>query len=197
MYGWRGRIGLMVPTENSVMEPEFARMSPEGVSVHANRVYLKDVTPESLLAMERGVEDSARGLAGIRIGVLAFGCTSGSFVGGKGYDERLMRRMEDATGVPARVLCKLRSGPVCVAECRHPDHWLVLATRSWSVHARSQVMVDNGADRLWKRTGPGGPPGLQNRSLPASAGGLGSTPRRFRQSFVSIRTPFITSFAAI
>ena len=29
--------------------------------------------------------------------------------------------------------------------------------------------------------GPGGPPGLQNRSLPASAGRLGSTPRRFRQ----------------
>ena len=32
-----------------------------------------------------------------------------------------------------------------------------------------------------KRMGPGGPPGLQNRSLPACAGGLGSTPRRFRQ----------------
>ena len=32
-----------------------------------------------------------------------------------------------------------------------------------------------------KRTGPGGPPGLQNRSPPANAGGLGSTPRRFRQ----------------
>ena len=30
--------------------------------------------------------------------------------------------------------------------------------------------------------GPGGPPGLQNRSLPANAGGLGSTPRRFRQT---------------
>ena len=33
-----------------------------------------------------------------------------------------------------------------------------------------------------KRTGPGGPPGLQNRSLPAHAGRLGSTPRRFRQA---------------
>jgi hypothetical protein len=33
----------------------------------------------------------------------------------------------------------------------------------------------------WKRTGPGGPPGLQNRLLPAFAGRLGSTPRRFRQ----------------
>ena len=35
--------------------------------------------------------------------------------------------------------------------------------------------------KIRKRTGPGGPPGLQNRSLPANAGRLGSTPRRFRQ----------------
>lgn len=101
MYGRRGRIGLMVPTGNSVMEPEFARMSPEGVSVHANRVYLKDVTPESLLAMEGEVRASAEGLVEIRVGVLAFGCTSGSFVGGKGYDKRLIGRMQDATGVSA------------------------------------------------------------------------------------------------
>ncbi len=39
MYGRRGRIGLMVPTGNSVMEPEFHRMAPDGVSTHANRVY--------------------------------------------------------------------------------------------------------------------------------------------------------------
>ncbi len=32
MYGWRGRIGLMVPTGNSVMEPEFQRMAPDGVT---------------------------------------------------------------------------------------------------------------------------------------------------------------------
>ena len=32
-----------------------------------------------------------------------------------------------------------------------------------------------------KRTGPGGPPGLQNRRAPRIAGRLGSTPRRFRQ----------------
>ncbi|MFQ5774960.1 MAG: aspartate/glutamate racemase family protein [Kiloniellaceae bacterium] len=101
MYGWRGRIGLMVPTGNSVMEPEFNRMAPDGVSVHANRVYLKDVTPQSLAGMEAHAAESARGLASIRIGVLAFGCTSGSFVGGKGYDEKLIRLMEDATGIPA------------------------------------------------------------------------------------------------
>ncbi len=29
MYGRRGRIGLMVPTGNSVMEPAFNRLAPE------------------------------------------------------------------------------------------------------------------------------------------------------------------------
>ncbi len=101
MYGWRGRIGLMVPTGNSVMEPEFDRLAPEGVSVHANRIYLKDVTPENLRGMENEAEESARGLVAIRLGVLAFGCTSGSFVGGKGYDETLRKRIEDTTGVAA------------------------------------------------------------------------------------------------
>ena len=101
MYGRRGRIGLLVPGGNSVMEPEFYRMAPDGVSTHANRVFLKDVTPESLAGMADHAAESARGLAPVRIGVLAFGCTSGSFIGGKGYDAGLIRIMEQAAGVPA------------------------------------------------------------------------------------------------
>lgn len=101
MYGWRGRIGLMVPTGNSVMEPEFQRMAPDGVTTHANRVELKDVTPASLLAMEGDTVRSARQIAQTRVGVIAFGCTSGSFVGGAGYDDRLIRMIENETGVQA------------------------------------------------------------------------------------------------
>lgn len=101
MYGVRGRIGLMLPTGNSVMEPEFHRMAVDGVTTHANRVELKDVTPQSLLAMEHDTERSARQVAQTRVGVIAFGCTSGSFVGGDGYDDRLIKMIEDASGVPA------------------------------------------------------------------------------------------------
>ncbi|MEE8246280.1 MAG: aspartate/glutamate racemase family protein [Alphaproteobacteria bacterium] len=101
MYGWRGRIGLMTPTGNTTMEPEFQRLAPEGVSVHANRVYLEKVTPEHLLAMAGEAARSAAGLRACGVGVLAFGCTSGSFVGGKGYDDRLRRSIEDETGIPA------------------------------------------------------------------------------------------------
>ncbi|WP_108881501.1 aspartate/glutamate racemase family protein [Anderseniella sp. Alg231-50] len=101
MYGRRGRIGLMVPTGNSVVEPEFQRMAPDGVSTHANRVELKDVTPDSLLAMENDTARSARQIAQTRLGVIAFACTSGSFVGGAGYDDRLIKMIEDETGIAA------------------------------------------------------------------------------------------------
>lgn len=101
MYGWRGRIGLMVPTGNSVMEPEFHRLCPEGVSVHANRIRLDAVTPASLSGMDADAVRAAQGLVSIRLGVLAFGCTSGSFVGGKGHDAGLISRIERATGVLA------------------------------------------------------------------------------------------------
>ena len=101
MYGWRGRIGLMVPTGNSVMEPEFQRLAPDGVTTHANRVELKDVTPASLREMEADVARSARQIAQTRVGVIAFGCTSGSFVGGAGHDERLIGIIEGETGVAA------------------------------------------------------------------------------------------------
>ena len=68
MYGWRGRIGLLVPTGNIVMEPEFNRMAPDGLSVHANRVYLKSVTPEHLKGMAGEAEDAAGALVSCRLG---------------------------------------------------------------------------------------------------------------------------------
>ncbi|MGF1528689.1 MAG: aspartate/glutamate racemase family protein [Candidatus Competibacterales bacterium] len=101
MYGWRGRIGLLTPTGNATLEAEFQRMVPDGVSVHANRIYLKEVTPEALPAMEAEVATGVQGLVDCRLGALAFGCTSGSFVGGKGYDARLIQQMEELSGIPA------------------------------------------------------------------------------------------------
>ncbi len=76
-------------------------MAPDGVTIHANRIALKNVTPESLLAMEADTERAAAGIASVRVGVISFACTSGSFVGGPGYDDKLIKIMEDATGIEA------------------------------------------------------------------------------------------------
>ena len=42
MYGKRGRIGLMLPYDNAVIEPEFAHTLPSGVSAHVVRTTKTD-----------------------------------------------------------------------------------------------------------------------------------------------------------
>ena len=101
MYGWKGRIGLLIPSRNTTMEPEFAKMAPEGVSTHAARLVLKDVSPSALKSMEEEVYRAASLVTAVNPAVIVVGCTSGSFVGGVGYDQNLMRKIFEHTGVQA------------------------------------------------------------------------------------------------
>ena len=97
MYGYKARIGLIIPSLNSVIEPEFNTMKPDGVSVHATRVLLVDGTIHGLKKMAEGTEEAARLLATAR----AYGCTTGSLLQGVGYDQELVSRIEKITAVPA------------------------------------------------------------------------------------------------
>jgi maleate cis-trans isomerase len=38
MIGWRGKLGIMVPSISVAMEPEFYKIVPKGVSVHFSRI---------------------------------------------------------------------------------------------------------------------------------------------------------------
>jgi hypothetical protein len=101
MYGWRARIGLLIPSVNTTMEPEFNRMAPEGVSVHAMRLGLSGFTPEDLIAMGKEAGRAAKMVLDVGPEVIVFGCTSGSFVKGVGHDQELVKEIESATGRPA------------------------------------------------------------------------------------------------
>ena len=64
MYGWRGRIGLLVPSINTTMETEFWRIAPDGVSVHSARISGgRHGTPEELRSMENASKAAARDVA--------------------------------------------------------------------------------------------------------------------------------------
>ena len=101
MYGWRARIGLLIPSGNTTMEPEFNRMAPEGVSIHAMRLEVSGFTPKGLIAMGKKVGLAAKIILDIGPEVIVFGCTSGSFVKGVGHDEELIQEVEKVTGRPA------------------------------------------------------------------------------------------------
>ena len=101
MYGWRARIGLIVPSSNTTMEPEFWRMAPEGVSVHTSRVRLSEVTPEALRLMASEAVRASEELATADVNVIVYGCTSGSLLEGVEWEERLRREIRERAGVEA------------------------------------------------------------------------------------------------
>ena len=97
-YGYRGKIGLIVPSTNTVNEPEFTMMAPTGVSIHAARIMLLGkATNESYINMVDQTERAAAELATAEVDVMAWGCTSGSFIIPR---EEIEAKMVGASGVP-------------------------------------------------------------------------------------------------
>ncbi len=117
MYGWRGRIGLLVPSINNTMEPEFWRIAPEGVSVSTARIAGgRHGTPEELRGMEKESRAAAARVANTEPNVVVYGCTSGSFFEGPEWNRMICDELTKITGAPtittagAMVECMTRNG---------------------------------------------------------------------------------------
>ena len=92
------RIGLLVPSSNTTVEPEFCRALPPGVTLHTARLFLTQITPASILDMVRDLETQSRNLASADVDVIVLGATAPSFLKGLGYDRELIKTIEAATG---------------------------------------------------------------------------------------------------
>jgi maleate cis-trans isomerase len=101
MYGTRARVGLLVPSGNTIIEEEFNALKPEGVSVHTARMYSAHPTVESLVRMVEDTESATEMIATARPSIIAFGCTTGSLLNGIGWDKELINRIEKIAKVPA------------------------------------------------------------------------------------------------
>ncbi|HEY8477118.1 MAG TPA: aspartate/glutamate racemase family protein, partial [Chloroflexota bacterium] len=100
MYGWRGRIGMLVPSVNTVCEYDFYRMAPPGITCHAARIRNSRGDRSDTLAMLQHVERAADELASAHVDVVTFVCTSGSFVEGRSGEAELCARIRRVAGVP-------------------------------------------------------------------------------------------------
>lgn len=99
VIGWRAKIGVIVPSCNTVMETELFQMVPEGVSVHFARARSVRDTPEELQRLVDEVPHAAQELADAKVDIIAFGCTGGSFFGGPGYDQKVIKAIGDSAGI--------------------------------------------------------------------------------------------------
>ena len=83
------------------MEPDFYAMAPMGVTIHTARMRLSEVTPDALVRMAGDTERAAGLLADAGVDIIVYGCTTGSLVGGVEWEEGLVGRIEEETGIPA------------------------------------------------------------------------------------------------
>jgi maleate isomerase len=95
------RIGLLVPSSNSVQEPDFWRALPEGVTLHVGRMKLSNVEAASTLRVVQEIETESQKLADADVDVIVLAATAPSSRNGIGYDQELIRRISAASGKPA------------------------------------------------------------------------------------------------
>lgn len=99
-FGWRARIGMILPSANRVAEPELTDMLPAGVSLHTTRIKLAGTSAAELLASTDRIEEAAALLADNSPDLIAFHCTAVSTYD-EGLEESLKRRIASASGLPA------------------------------------------------------------------------------------------------
>lgn len=97
-------MGVLYPADGD-LDRELWRFLPEGVSMHLTRTPAPEgeLTVESVRAEAEspGLESAARMLSTIPLDCIAFLCTAATFIGGPGYDQKVLRRIEEASGLPA------------------------------------------------------------------------------------------------
>ena len=95
------RVGLLVPSVSTVVEPEFWSLLPATATVHAARMRNSTCGVEDSLRMLAHAERAADELGSANIDVLAFACTASSFIKGVDGEQQLRRQIEAAACTPA------------------------------------------------------------------------------------------------
>lgn len=106
----RWRVGLLVPSSNTVMEPDFHHGLPEWATLHTGRMFMEETTAEGERRMlEEFTMPAAEAVGTTHPDVVVFGCTSAGALYGDAYDRELCTRITAATGAATvSVIASLR-----------------------------------------------------------------------------------------
>jgi maleate isomerase len=89
VIGYRANLGVLVPSTNTVVEAEYVRMAPPGVTVHAGRMYVgrpqlhsDESTSELLEDVRNGAPAAVRDVMTLEPDALLLGMSAPAFYGG-------------------------------------------------------------------------------------------------------------------
>jgi maleate isomerase len=106
ILGWRKTFGVLGPSTNTVVQPEFDDMRPEGVTNHYSRIFTPNahaVSNETFInatqVIAKNVLDAVESVMTCSPDYLVMGMSAITFYGGeKGADE-FQKKVEDASGI--------------------------------------------------------------------------------------------------
>ena len=101
LYGFRAKIGLVIPSNNTVIEPELWAMRPPGVTVHGNRILTQGNTPEGIVEMEKSATRAVRELRAGQMSVIVYACLATSLVKGLGWTRDVALQIASDACCPA------------------------------------------------------------------------------------------------
>lgn len=100
------RVGLIVPSSNTVAEVDFYRRLPAAATLHTARMYLVQTSSGAEAVMlDRHLPTALSDIATTRPDVVVFACTSAGALRGNAYEDELITRIGERTG--ARVVSVL------------------------------------------------------------------------------------------
>ena len=152
MDTWERKLGIIVPSWNTVMEREIQRMAGESMSVHSMRIPHTADTEEKLLWLGTQAPAAAELLAHAKVNVICYGCAAGGFLKGPVEDRALGEKIAKDTGIPvavssaavAEALRAFDAKRVSLASPYAP--WLNERLRGYLTTAGFEVMAMQGLD---------------------------------------------------
>jgi maleate isomerase len=106
VLGWRRKFGVMAPSTNTIVQPDFDDMRPIGVTNHFSRIYTPNVDALSNDSFRAGIEvigtnvmDAIKSVMTSKPDYLIMGISALSFFGGAKGADALQRRIGEETGL--------------------------------------------------------------------------------------------------
>ena len=105
VLGWRAKFGVVGPSTNTVVEPDYDAMRPVGISNHYSRIFTPNAAPTndtfaaSIAVIGDNVMDAVKSVLTCGPDYLLMAVSAVSFFGGANGADALVRRIEDRAGV--------------------------------------------------------------------------------------------------
>ncbi|MCJ7492790.1 MAG: aspartate/glutamate racemase family protein [Deltaproteobacteria bacterium] len=95
------RVGLLVPSSNTIMEVDLYRSLSAPITIHPARMYLEETTPEGERRMlSEEVPRAANLLKTLHPHLVVFGCTSAGALSGSNFPQEINRQIGTIVGCP-------------------------------------------------------------------------------------------------